>query len=315
MRLFNSKFPLLALTLSLVLAAFGVAQAETPWLGIYMQNITDELAEAFDLSVTNGVLINNVVYGSPAQKAGIERGDVILAWGDQKIRDTDRLSDLVADSKVGDKVDLLVLRDGKEKDIAVEIAEQQWPHYTINNSDKFLTAFDGAFNGGIGVSIQALTGDLGEYFGVADGAGALITEVHEDTPAAKAGLKAGDVIVAVDGHKVETPSDVRELLAEHEEGEQAELTVVRERQEQTFAVEVEDLGIYGLGSLDFSKLPQLRKLDRYHNVPNFQMPNFQWWSGEQRGPRTEDLESHLEILDDQLRQLERKLERLEDKLD
>lgn len=307
MKSLKSKFALLLLSLILVPLLSTAAQAETPWLGIYMQNVNDELAEAFDLKVDKGVLINDVVYGSPAQKAGIERGDVILSWNDQQLRDTDRLADLVASSNVGDKVDLLVLRDGAETKIPVEIGEQQWPH----DKNNFNFDFRDIRNGGIGVSLQALTGDLGEYFGIEDGEGALITEVHEDTPAEEAGLKVGDVIVAVDGYHVDSPSEVRDRVAEHREGEEVELTIVRDRAEQTFSMEVEDLGYFGGGNwFKMPNMPNLRGFDRFHNVPNFH-----GFGGEYPGYRSEDFENQMEKLELQLREMERKLERLEEKLD
>jgi membrane-associated protease RseP (regulator of RpoE activity) len=85
-----------------------------------------------------------------------------------------------------------------------------------------------------------LTGQLGDYFGVEKGKGALITEVHKDSPAEKAGLKAGDVIVAVDDEKVVDADDVSELIEDHKPGDTAGVTVVRDKKEVTIAVEVDE---------------------------------------------------------------------------
>ena len=311
MRISQVRYLLPLLALLLLVAGLSSAQAKSPWIGVYMQDINEELAEAFDLKVTKGVLINDIVDDSPADEAGLRRGDVILTWGGDKVLDTDMLVDLVADSEVGDKAELLVLRDGDEQDIALVIGEEDWPLYGRNFSEKYLHVFGDDFHGGIGVSLQSLSGDLGEYFGVEDGDGALITEVHEDTPAEEAGLQAGDVIVAVDGHRVESPADVSELIRDHDEGDKVELSIIRERNEQQFSVEVGDLGVYGLGNWRLPTMPQIPRFDRFHS-----MPQLYWYDGEHGSHfRSEDLEDDMKELEEQMRKLEKQLRGIEKKLD
>jgi hypothetical protein len=92
----------------------------------------------------------------------------------------------------------------------------------------------------IGVTMTSLTKQLGEYFGVEKGRGVLISEVEDDSPAHKAGLKAGDVIVKIDGGKIWDFEDVSDVVEESEEGDKLSVTVMRDRKEASFDVEVEE---------------------------------------------------------------------------
>lgn len=95
-----------------------------PWLGIYMQPVTEELAEYFGLDKAEGVLISAVAEDSPAKKAGLRRGDIILEYSKKKINDTQQLQDEVMNTKIGEKVVLLVFRDGQTLYVPITIAER-----------------------------------------------------------------------------------------------------------------------------------------------------------------------------------------------
>lgn len=145
---------------------------------------------------------------------------------------------------------VVVDRDGKEMSFTVEIGERkgamEWGGGSrwAPDSFHFFERFKGT---GIGVSMQSLTGDLGEYFGVPRGEGALITEVMKDTPAEKAGLKAGDVIVEVDNEKVSSPSDVSSIIRDKDRGDKVDLTIVRNKARQKVSLEVDEIGGLWLG--------------------------------------------------------------------
>jgi len=95
-----------------------------PWLGIYMQSVTKELADYFGLEKTEGVLISAVAENSPAQKAGLKRGDIILEYNKKKINDPDKLKEEVMNTKIGDKVVVLVYRDGQTIYVPIKIEER-----------------------------------------------------------------------------------------------------------------------------------------------------------------------------------------------
>jgi serine protease Do len=300
--------PLLAL--SFLLATTGTASAERPWLGIYMQNITDELAEAFDLNVKSGILINSVFDESPADEAGLRRGDAIIAWNGKELLDTEMLSDLVNASKIGDAVKLMILRDGEHQDLEIVIGEEKdLPSLPALSKGNFLAYLDNSRPAGLGVSLQPLTGDLGEYFGVENNDGALITEVHEDTPAAAAGLRAGDIITAIGDYRVQLPRDVRELLADYDEGDTVSLTIMRERSTQQLAIEIRESEGYGFkGNWLFPSQPFLQH--------QFHMPDLQWLNkGENLYFDSGELEAQLEELEDRLQEMQKRLERMKHRLD
>jgi serine protease Do len=311
-RLIKDKLLVLPVALLLVLMmATTLSAAKRPWLGVYMQNVTDELAEAFDLTEDYGVIVNEVVADSPAEKAGLKQGDVIIGWDRRDIDDTGELTGLVSDSEVGDKVTLRVVRDGKELEVPVVIGERDEPRrYSHRGRDYDLnTLFHNRYTG-IGVSLQSLSGDLGEYFGVPSGEGALITKVYDDSPAEDAGLKTGDVIVKVDDEPVDDPSDVNYMLEEHKVGDKVDLTIMRDRSEQTFAVEVDEIE-----SPQFHGLESLRNLPGLFNYDHSQSVPYHFWYSPPSSEDDEELQSEMKALQKEMEKLQKELKSLKERLD
>jgi C-terminal processing protease CtpA/Prc len=299
-------------TILIFVLAIGTQQlaaAGRPWIGVYMQDVTSDLADAFGLSVKSGVVVNDVSHGSPADKAGLKPKDVILTWNGQKVDNSQALTELVSNSKTGDNVKLTVNRLGKEVDFALQVGERKESEYTTQGNwspDQGLKGFTERFGGkkvGIGVSMQALSGKLGDYFGVTDGNGALITEVYKDTPAEKAGLQTGDVIVNVDDQKVEGPSDVSSAIGDKKKGDKVDLVVVRDKSEKKISLDVDE--IESLGSVD--DMQQL--MPYFHsgmgNAP-MQMYRFDGNYG--------DMQQKLEDLETKLQDMQKKLDQLESKM-
>ncbi|HHU76525.1 MAG TPA: PDZ domain-containing protein [Firmicutes bacterium] len=94
-----------------------------PWLGVYMQPVTEDLANYFGLEKTEGVLISAIAEGSPAQKAGLQRGDIVLEYNKKKVNDPDTLKDEVLKTKIGEKVVLLLFRNGNTQYIPITVEE------------------------------------------------------------------------------------------------------------------------------------------------------------------------------------------------
>lgn len=245
-----SKTAVLILVLVGVLLGLSWAQKSTQakkqgWLGIYLQELTPELKESMDLKEsTQGVLVNGVVEDSPAEKAGLEEGDVIVSFDGRKTRTVETLTSLVRKVAPGTEVEIKAIRDGEEKTFEVEIGESSLSGlYNLNPEKlkiekKAIEPFIWSFHSGLklGVGIQDLTEQLGDYFGVKNGEGALITEVEKGSPAEKSGLRAGDVIVDTDKHKVTDADDLREFLSEKDKGDKVTLTVIRDRRPRDFSV-------------------------------------------------------------------------------
>ena len=151
----------------------------------------------------------------------------------------------------GDEVKIQIIRDGKEKSLIATLGSSDDANYSTSPKFKWYGAPPSVSkhysykqsdspNKYIGVSLQNLTGQLGDYFGVNDGKGTLIAEVVEDSPAEKSGLKAGDVITEVDGNPVDKISDVQRAVQHKDNGESIELTILRDKKKREIAVTVEE---------------------------------------------------------------------------
>lgn len=306
--------------------SFSILQGKTEaasqgWLGIYIQDISTELMEAMDLSSLKGILVNKVVDNSPADDGGIERGDVIVEFNDQRVVDTGQFIKLVRKTKPDDAVNITVIRDGDKKIIQVKMGKgKESDTYLKIDSDKFtvkkpksekskirIFGFGESTQGKIGVTLWDLNEQLGEYFGVKDGEGALITELDEDGTGYKAGLSAGDVILKMDGNKIEDKSDVSELLADKEEGDEVKVEVLRKGLRKTFAVDVQE---------DESQLSYFFKNfdDKLITIPSlpYREPSIEKYRIAQ--PEEEGLREELENLKEELQDLKKEVERLKDKL-
>ncbi|MDD3732297.1 MAG: PDZ domain-containing protein [candidate division Zixibacteria bacterium] len=307
---------------------FGFASAKSKtsykvaWMGVYTQTLDDDLVEAFKLPVDYGAIINEVVEDSPADKVGLKEDEIIISFENKKVRTSEDLIDFVTEKNPGDKVKLVIIdEDGNKKDVEVELGRRK-----SSDLRKFFWSGDGDdrdlryyYFGKdsypfIGVSLSELTDQLGEFFGIKDGVGVLITDVAEDSPAEKAGLKAGDVIIAVDGEEVEDAGDVREIIQDKEIGETAEVSIVRDKKEQLVKVEVAEsevsskfgnnwnLYIPDLPPIDI-QIPKMKGL--YHSLDK--LDDYRDYSDEYR--------QQMKELKRELKEMKKELEEIHKKLD
>lgn len=226
------------------------AEGGSAWLGVFTQTVDNSLMRKLDLTVREGEVITGVVDGSPADKAGFKEDDVITAVDNKSISGDGDLSDIIADHKPGDKVSITLIRDGKEKQILVALGDRDDYDEPLNITGTVHTKpwrFSGRNQkyGHIGVSLTELTRQLGSYFGVDRGKGVLVNEVEKDSPAEVAGLKAGDIIVAIDSEKVTDIGDVQEIVLDKEEGDKVSVSILRDRKPMTLSVEVEEQSGWG----------------------------------------------------------------------
>jgi hypothetical protein len=207
---------------------------------------------------------------------------------------------------------MLILRDGIQQEMTVVIGERDKPRwYSHRHYDYDFDDFVDSRRPGIGVSLQSLSGDLGEYFGVPDNEGALVIEVFDRSPAEMAGLKAGDVIVDVDDERVDDPSDVAYLIEDFDVGDTVMIGLVRDRIRRSFAVEVqevEDPHYSSLKSLKAFQLPYF--FEQFQSVPYHR----NWLRGGELFD-SDELERQMKQLERQLRRLESDLEEIEERLD
>jgi serine protease Do len=176
------------------------------YLGVSIQNITAELKESFDLKASAGVLINDVTKDSPADKAGLKRGDVLAEFNGRKIENTGQLRNLVALTNPGTRVDMTVIRNGKKIELSAKIGTLEnagMPGVTQNEVIEKL-----------GFAVQDLTEELARQFGYESKHGVLISQVFSGTPARQAGLRPGMLIVEVNKKGVHNTEDFYKELNE-----------------------------------------------------------------------------------------------------
>jgi serine protease Do len=230
------------------------------WLGVEIGEVTPENAKDLKLSATRGVVIQDVEPDSPAAKAGLKEKDVVLQYDGQTVEGTVQFRRLVRETPSGRTVPLVISRDGATQNLSVALADRSsyyekrmqgkmrdfdrpfalaTRNFDFNfSSPEILTMMD-ARTPLLGISAEDLTGQLGSYFGAPNNSGVLIREVRTGTPADKAGLKAGDVIVKVDGKPVSALSELRDQLRDKGDGKTVNLGVLRKGSEITVPVTIE----------------------------------------------------------------------------
>ena len=178
------------------------------WLGVVIQHITPDLAESFKLEDKTGALVSKVDPKGPAADAGLQRGDVIVGFDGKPIKQMEELPRAVASTPIGKEVDVVVLRDGKEKTFQVRVAE-------LKETSPTELAQQGPEGGGpsaFGLRVQNLTPEVAEQLGVEDAKGVVIVSVEGGSPAEESGLRRGDVIIEVDRAPVADVSELRSAL-------------------------------------------------------------------------------------------------------
>jgi membrane-associated protease RseP (regulator of RpoE activity) len=226
----TKKAALFGAAMTAIVPAIALANPDEGevYLGVSLQALEGGLAEALDMKKDSGVLVSQVMSESPAEVAGIKSGDIIVAIGGAAVGTPSGLRREIGGHKAGEKVTVAYLRDGKRATVDVELREAPEGRRFHEPSDLRL----GGDRGYLGVLTQPLSGGLDEYFGAPEG-GALVSEVVAESPAAKLGLKAGDVIVAIDGTEITNPEDLRQVVREFEEAKEVEVAWIRNKQKQT----------------------------------------------------------------------------------
>ncbi len=234
------------------------------WLGVETAEVSAEKVKELKLPAERGVLLTEIVPDSPAAKAGLKANDVVTEFNGQHVEGTAQFRRMTHETPAGRTVQLTVWRDGRSQTISVTLGESERRHsltavpregwrIEMPRIPKIeIPRFewnDGVFfsrRPALGISADDLSGQLGSYFGAPDGEGVLVREVNSGSPAEKAGIKAGDVIINVDGERVRTVGDLHEKIG-HKMGEGTDkaekMTVnvglIRDRKETTVKVELE----------------------------------------------------------------------------
>lgn len=193
-------------------------------LGVVIQDMTKDLAKQFHLENTKGALISQVNEGSPAQKAGLKAGDVVIAFDGKSVEDMRELRNRVAATKPGTRAKVSVLRRGNEETFTVDIGTltaeaSAGPVRSGEDREQFAS---------LGLNVQDVTPDLAQQFDLGAQKGVLIASVEDGSPAALADLRAGDLIVEVDRERVSTVAELQRVLTKDRDSATTLLLVKRQ---------------------------------------------------------------------------------------
>jgi serine protease Do len=231
-----------------------VTRGPGSYLGVYCMDIDSEVAKSVGLKEERGVLVTKVDADSPAARSGLQERDVILEYNTQRVEGTAHFSRLVSETPVGRKVTLSIFRNGAQQNLAAQSGArppQSWnalleapvtplapmpplppeaPAIDLTMPD-IPSGLLGWQSSTLGYLSEPVDGQLAEFFGVKEGV--LVRSVVAKSPADKAGLKAGDVIVKADGTAVRSPREITGMLRRQREKRKLSLTVVRSHKEMT----------------------------------------------------------------------------------
>jgi serine protease Do len=233
---------------------------EGSWLGVETHEVTTEKAKELKLSAEHGVVLGKIVPDSPAAKAGLKEGDVVMDLNGQRVEGTAQFRRMIREIPAGRAVQLNVWRNGRAQTVAVKLGKSEENHANWMKSAPGTFAFhmpeipampevmeipgmeQFGFAPGVharlGIDAENLEGQLAAYFGAPEGEGILVRSVNSGSPAEKAGVKAGDVITSVNGERVRSVGELREKIASKNEAKNVELSVLRNKVETKLNVEL-----------------------------------------------------------------------------
>jgi serine protease Do len=183
------------------------------WLGVMIQHVTAELAEKFDLDRPIGALVGEVMKDSPAEKAGIKQGDVIIEFMGKEVSSMSTLPSLVAQTVVGTKAELLVIRKGKKTKITVKIGKLDEDHVDSGSTK------GESISRKLGLTVQEITPELAQSLGIDEQKGLIISDVEAGSPAATAGISRGEIVLEVNQKPVSDMKEFRDIIAKIKSGD------------------------------------------------------------------------------------------------
>jgi len=218
-------------------------RTSTSFLGVNVQEVDAEGAQRIKLKDVHGVEIVSVEENSPASKAGLLKGDVVLEYQGQRVEGTEQFVRLVRETPAGRQVKLSIHRDGKEQNVAATIGTRKsspdvlsrtLPQFTMPDLPRMVTSLK---SGMLGIEAEGVDGQMAAYFGVKQGV--LVRSVTKDSAADRAGMKAGDVITKVGNETVESPRELTSAIRAAQARGEASIVFVRDRRESSVVVKLE----------------------------------------------------------------------------
>ncbi len=211
------------------------------WLGVGIQDVTPKFARENDLKIKEGAYINEIVDDSPADSSGLKEGDIVVEFNGKKIEASEDLSEAVRETKPGTKVNVKVDRKGENKTFSVNIGKNKMRMPMAIVAPRAPRGGIHLFGGDIeGMELMELNRQLADYFEAPNGKGVLVKEVEKDENAAKAGIKAGDVITKIGEEMIKDIDDVRDAVSGLDEGDKVNVELLRKGKKVTVSLEISE---------------------------------------------------------------------------
>ncbi|MEO8182631.1 MAG: trypsin-like peptidase domain-containing protein [Deltaproteobacteria bacterium] len=189
------------------------------WIGVQIQGLTPELAKSYGLPSTSGALVAEVLPNSPAAKAGIQSGDVLTRFDGKSVESSSTLPVLVSLTESGKSVNVELWRNGRSQSVSVKLEARSGKGASASGAERE--------SGGFGLSLRPFSPGLRQELGVDANSGVLIAEVAPGSPAARAGLRPGDVVTELGGKPMSDPGQLAKALEQLGKGQIARLKVAR----------------------------------------------------------------------------------------
>jgi serine protease Do len=189
------------------------------WIGVQVQNLTPELAKSYGLPSTAGALVADVVPDGPAAKAGLQAGDVLTRFNGKPVDSSSALPVLVSLSESDHDVNVELWRNGKKQTSSVRLEARPGQDAARAKTEKQ--------SGGFGLALRALTPELQQQLGIDAARGALVSEVAPGSPAARAGVRPGDVVTELSGKPIASPAELASALQKVTSGQVVRMKIER----------------------------------------------------------------------------------------
>ncbi len=227
------------------------------WLGVETREIDADKAKELKLPAERGVLLSRVIPESPAAKAGLKDNDVVSEINGQRVEGALQFRRMIREIPAGRTAQLNIWRDGRQQSISVTLGRPEERHKAGAKSfpsNRFMFRmpeipelpsfeWDGELlynrRARLGIDAEDLSGQLGAYFGAPDGEGILVRDVNAGSPADRAGIKAGDVLLTFNGERIRTVGDLREKLAAQREEKTVKVGLLRNHSALSLDVKIE----------------------------------------------------------------------------
>jgi serine protease Do len=230
--------------------------SDTGWLGAGVSEVTPDTVKQDKLPAERGVVLGKIVPDSPAAKAGLKPGDVVTEINGERVEGTAQFRRMIREIPAGRVAQLKVWRDGREQTMNITLGRSEMHHGNtfVAPAEPGSFAFQmpeipdmgQVFPGGplfasrtrLGIDAENLDGEFGNYFGAPDGEGILVRGVFPDSPAAKAGLKVGDVITSVNGERIRSIGELRAKMADQSQQRTLKLGLIRNKAPLSLTVDL-----------------------------------------------------------------------------